>query len=1110
MKKKISSWLQLVIILLGIIVPSFTSVPPIEAKEVAGVITSMSLSNHDGAALSPGYDIWQQFRINATFSLSNNTVNEGDTTTITLPQELAFAVTNSIELKDSDGNVVANATLDGGAKTIVLTYTNYVETHSNVTGNFFFYGRVDHSIVRSEQDIDITLNVQGTPINAGRVHYNGPPGQYHSLLEKSGWQDDTDTRKLKYELAINRNMDQLTNLVISDKLLDPGLEIIPDSFQVFRLDWSWNNGTWDHTNHEDITSQLNIQLASDKRSFSIDLGALHSKGILINYDVRLPYPPVDGEIFKNEAKLESNGSVIGEDLQSTTYFVAGGSAEGYVFSIDITKTDESNQPLEGAVFEVVRNRNGAVVGRITTTDNGKAIFTNLLKDEYTIREVTAPPGYKPLTDTIAITPDDFGTTKVASRTIVNQKEEQPKKITISKVNLGGDEVAGAEVEIYAGDTVTGTPVEKWTSGTTPKELDLAPGTYVFHEKAAPNGLLKVTDITFKVDNQGNVTVTNIGEKDAKGEDNLVVAVDSKITITDKTDDLPRKITFSKVDLGGDEVAGAEVEIYKGDTVTGDPVEKWTSGTTPKELNLAPGTYVFHEKAAPNGLLKVTDITFEVTTNGTVRVTNIGEKDAKGEDNLVVAADSKITITDKTDDLPRKVTFSKVNLGGDEVAGAEVEIYAGDTVTGTPVEKWTSGTTPKELDLAPGTYVFHEKAAPNGLLKVTDITFKVDNQGNVTVTNIGEKDAKGEDNLVVAVDSKITITDKTDDLPRKITFSKVDLGGDEVAGAEVEIYKGDTVTGDPVEKWTSGTTPKELNLAPGTYVFHEKAAPNGLLKVTDITFKVNYNGKVEVTNIGEKDAKGEDNLVVAADSKITITDKTDDLPRKVTFSKVNLGGEEIAGAKIEIYAGDSATGTPVEKWTSEAGQSKVIDLKPGKYVFHEEAAPNGYVAVTDITFQVNYNGTVTVLDTNSNAVEYKNGKLVITDQYAPTTTTTTTTTTTVTTEATTTTTVEPTTTTVEPTTTTVEPTTTTVEPTTTTVEPTTTTVEPTTTTTTVEPTTTTVEATETTGITPPPSGKKGKALPKTGEESGLVTTLIGIALLSLVGVASFLYRKSKKS
>ena len=47
----------------------------------------------------------------------------------------------------------------------------------------------------------------------------------------------------------------------------------------------------------------------------------------------------------------------------------------------------------------------------------------------------------------------------------------------------------------------------------------------------------------------------------------------------------------------------------------------------------------------------------------------------------------------------------------------------------------------------------------------------------------------------------------------------------------------------------------------------------------------------------------------------------DLPRKITFSKVNLGGTEIADAKIKIFKGDKAEGTPVESWTSEAGKSK---------------------------------------------------------------------------------------------------------------------------------------------------------------------------------------------
>ena len=230
---------------------------------------------------------------------------------------------------------------------------------------------------------------------------------------------------------------------------------------------------------------------------------------------------------------------------------------------------------------------------------------------------------------------------------------------------------------------------------------------------------------------------------------------------------------------------------------------------------------------------------------------------------------------------------------------------------------------------------------------------------------------------------MTVTDKDDDLPRKITFSKVSLGGTEIADAKIKIFKGDKADGTPVESWTSEAgKSKELDLTPGTYTFHEEAAPTGYLKVTDITFKVNYDGTVTVTNVGEKDSKGEENKVETNGSTVTVTDKDDDLPRKVTFSKVNIAGKEIEGAKIKIFKGDKAEGTPVASWTSEADKSKELNLAPGTYTFHEEAAPTGYLAVTDITFKVNFDGTIEVLNANGNSVEYKDGKLVITDQTEP--------------------------------------------------------------------------------------------------------------------------------
>ena len=55
-----------------------------------------------------------------------------------------------------------------------------------------------------------------------------------------------------------------------------------------------------------------------------------------------------------------------------------------------------------------------------------------------------------------------------------------------------------------------------------------------------------------------------------------------------------------------------------------------------------------------------------------------------------------------------------------------------------------------------------------------------------------------------------------------------------------------------------------------------------------------------------------------------------LPRKVTFSKVNIDGKEIEGAKIKIFKGDKQKETPVASWTSETDKSKELNLAPGTY------------------------------------------------------------------------------------------------------------------------------------------------------------------------------------
>ncbi len=55
--------------------------------------------------------------------------------------------------------------------------------------------------------------------------------------------------------------------------------------------------------------------------------------------------------------------------------------------------------------------------------------------------------------------------------------------------------------------------------------------------------------------------------------------------------------------------------------------------------------------------------------------------------------------------------------------------------------------------------------------------------------------------------------------------------------------------------------------------------------------------------------------------------------------------------------------------------EIIKLKAGTYIFHEEAAPNGYLKVTDITFEVDEQGKVTVKNANGNEVKANENKLI---------------------------------------------------------------------------------------------------------------------------------------
>ena len=419
MKKKIIGLLlfPLTVLLAFFLVQEAT----IHATEHADVITKMYFTDKDGNEL-PAQDIrqWQQFRINVDFNLHNNEVKAGDTTVLQLPDVVAFPSGVAFDLLDKDGNVVAKTTIDPTTKKVTVTYEPYVETHSDVKGTLYFYIRMDHDVVKEPKEVPIDITVDGKIFPAGKVNFQGIGQPTKEDINKVGWQDSTDPKVGYYSIAINRTSKYMTGVKVVDILATPGVRYRQDTFRVYKGGWNFRDGDWHLDNAVNITDQAPVVFT--ETSFSVNLPDLNPyEGVRIAYTVDLPYEPSDGEGFRNSATLTTTNGIDQTHNSGYTFYRGAGKAQGYVFKIQIKKTDEEGNVLKGAKFDVIRDRSGVVVGQLETDENGLAEVGNLLKDNYTIKETEAPAGYI-ASGEVKVTPDDFDSTLLlASKTVVNKK-----------------------------------------------------------------------------------------------------------------------------------------------------------------------------------------------------------------------------------------------------------------------------------------------------------------------------------------------------------------------------------------------------------------------------------------------------------------------------------------------------------------------------------------------------------------------------------------------------------------------------------------------------------------------------------------------------------------
>ena len=434
-KKKFSIFSFLIVVLTTIFVFSlnktFAETPEVSVSgKFVDTIQNVKVSNNEGGELNWDLQQWATFRINADYNLSGKNVKAGDSTVVTVPDALMITNT-SFKIRDINTNeIIANAEVSPDNKFITITYTDYVEKHSDTSGSFFFYARIDFKKhpQKGEVPVEITINKE-TKI-AGKVSFTGVGDGNPRLLTKTSWVNAGDQREIQYTISVNRTKQNIKNVTLEDHLQFTNASYVKDSIKIIKGKFSYDTGEWVFSDRVDVTDQHKITISEDGQSFVIDLGDVtENDQYRIAYNVRLNYDPADGEVLKNEATLKGLGIETKNVTNAAAVQIAGGSGVGYVFSINIHKVDDANQPLKGAKFRVVRQANNQVIGEFESDENGNIAVGKLLKDKYILTEIEAPSGHIIKEADTVVNVEDFGADHSVTKTIVNPKEETTSTTT---------------------------------------------------------------------------------------------------------------------------------------------------------------------------------------------------------------------------------------------------------------------------------------------------------------------------------------------------------------------------------------------------------------------------------------------------------------------------------------------------------------------------------------------------------------------------------------------------------------------------------------------------------------------------------------------------------
>ncbi|MEC0282019.1 SpaA isopeptide-forming pilin-related protein [Terribacillus saccharophilus] len=831
----------------------------------------------------------------------------------------------------------------------------WIEYKTSLAGELIVNRYNNTATLTSDGKEPINLNAQVSVSNGGS--YNVKDGSQNGNV-------------INWKIDINKGQSHVSKAKVTD-VQQANQILLEDSFKLYETNVAQNGSL---SKGEEVSKEaykLDIVTADDgSQTFELSFLDDIDRAYILEYQSYIN--AANGESVSNKATF-SGENITTETVESGKTIIVrksggSGTGSGEYGSLEVSKVDAAtDKALAGATFTLYDSEGKIAIRTVTTGEDGKAVFKNLLYDDYLLKEDKAPDGYVVgIQDTQKVTVDGESKMTIQNKEITRDvkltKYDSETRETLQGAVFALEQQVDGEWKQIQENLVTG---EDGLISVT----DLDAGNYRFIETEAPDLYDLNTDPVYFEIKADQTTVTTVTK------DNAIKKGSVKLQKTDEAGNPLQGAVFTLKD--------AEGKIVKAGLTSDE------NGLV-EVKDLRPGKYEIIETKAPEFYqLDAAVHKFEINP------AEQAELDLGKIKNKLVTGAIQLTKVDRE----QKETL---------LAGAVFELQTADGKT------LREGLTTNEAgvlivdQLAPGDYQLVETIAPKDYqLDDTPIAFTIEKSNEATIQVERE------------MSNKL--------LPGEVILTKIDDRDNSVlADAAFSLYK---ENGELVQDGLKTDAKGKLtvsDLQPGSYYFQETKAPENYdLNEEKLPFTIERSqveaaqvraentltpGAVSLVKVDEddqnlrltgaeyklQDANGEvvkENLVTNEEGRIVVEDlapgtyyfvetqapehyQLDDTPIEVKVEKgqqeaavVTASNTLIPGSVVleKIDSADhsitlegasfklvNSKGDVVEERlvTDKVGRITVNNLKPGEYQFIEIDAPKDYeLDAEPITFTV---------------------------------------------------------------------------------------------------------------------------------------------------------------